>query len=57
MPIEGILEEDDEGDLVIVLKETKKSMTMSEKEREEMIKRFERNMCPAEYGNEYGESN
>ena len=57
MPIEGILEEDDEGDLVIVLKETKKSMTMSEKEREYMIKRIERNMCPSEYGNEHGESN
>ena len=55
MPIEGIVEEDDEGDLVIVLKETKKSMTQSE--REDMIKRFERNMCPADYGNEYGESN
>ena len=54
MPIEGIVEESEEGDLVIVLKESKKSMTKSE--REEWIRRFERNMCPANYGNENGES-
>ena len=54
MPIEGIVEENEEGNLVIVLKESKKSMT--EIEREKWIKRFERNMCPANYGNENGES-
>jgi len=54
MPIEGIVDEDEEGDLVVVLKESKKSMTDSEKEK--WIERFERNMCPANYGNENSES-
>jgi hypothetical protein len=49
MPVEGIVEEDLED-----LEESKKSMTKSEKEK--WIKRFERNMCPANYGNENGES-
>ena len=46
MPIEGIVEEDDEGDLVIVLRENKKSMT--EKERQDLFRSFgfERNICP-----------
>ena len=38
MPIEGILEEDEEGNRVIVLKESKKSMTKSEKK---MMEKFE----------------
>jgi len=54
MPIEGIVEEDEEGDLIVVLKESKKSMTIIEKE--EWIKKLERNMCPANYGNENSES-
>jgi hypothetical protein len=54
MPLKGIVEEDEEGDLVVVLKESKESMTASE--REEMIKRFERNMCPVDYENQHGES-
>ena len=46
MPIEGILEEDEEGNKVIVLKESKKSMTKSEKK---MMEKVERNMCPTDY--------
>ena len=35
MPIEGIVEEDEEGNRVIVLKESKKTMTKSEKKKME----------------------
>ena len=44
MPVEGIAEEDDEGEIVIVLRETKQSMT--EQERLKLMRSFERNMCP-----------
>ena len=43
MPVEGITEEDDEGEIVIVLRETEKSMT--EKERYKWMRSLERNMC------------
>ena len=44
MPIQGILEKDEEGDrVVIVLKEHLKTMTDKE------LARYERNMCPADY--------
>ena len=44
MPIQGILEKDEEGDrVVIVLKEHPKTMTDKE------LARYERNMCPADY--------
>lgn len=44
MPVEGIIEEDEEGELVIVLREKDESMTA----REKFFKKFERNMCPAD---------
>ena len=50
MPIEGIIEEDEEGNRVIVLKESRKSMTKSEKN---MMEKFERNMCPADYDDDF----
>ena len=50
MPVEGIAEEDEEGNIVIVLKESKKSMTKSEKK---MVEKFERNMCPADYDDDF----
>ena len=37
MPIEGILEEDEEGNRVIVLKESKKSITKTEKKMIEKL--------------------
>ena len=44
MPIQGILEKDEEGDrVVIVLKEHPKTMTDKE------LARYERNMCPEDY--------
>ena len=44
MPIQGILEKDEEGDrVVMVLKEHPKTMTDKE------LRRYERNMCPADY--------
>ena len=46
MPIEGIVEEDEEGNRVIVLRESKKSMTKSERK---IMEKFERNMCPTDY--------
>ena len=50
MPIEGILEEDEEGNRVIVLRESKKSMTKSERK---IMEKFERNMCPADYDEDF----
>ena len=44
MPVEGIIEEDEEGELVIVLREKSESMTA----REKFFQKFERNMCPAD---------
>ena len=46
MPIEGIVEEDEEGNRVIVLRESNKSMTKSERK---IMEKFERNMCPTDY--------
>jgi len=46
MPIEGIVEEDDEGDLVIVLREKKESMTEKEKQDWFRSSGYERNICP-----------
>ena len=47
MPIQGILEKDEEGDrVVMVLKEHPKTMTDKE------LRRYERNMCPADYGSD-----
>ena len=44
MPMQGILEKDEEGDrVVMVLKEHPKTMTDKE------LHRYERNMCPADY--------
>ena len=44
MPIEGILEKDEESDrVVVVLREDPKTMTEKE------LRRYERNMCPADY--------
>ena len=44
MPIQGILEKDEEGDrVVMVLKEHPKTMTDKE------LRRYEPNMCPADY--------
>ena len=43
MPIEGILEEDEEGNRVIVLKESKKSMTKSEKKMIFLVKILTKN--------------
>ena len=44
MPIQGILEKDEESDrVVMVLKEHPKTMTDKE------LHRYERNMCPADY--------
>ena len=44
MPMQGILEKDEEGDrVVMVLKEHPKTMTDKE------LRRYERNMCPADY--------
>ena len=43
MPIEGILEKDEESDRVgVVLRENPKTMTEKE------LRRYERNMCPAD---------
>ena len=47
MPVEGITEEDDEGEIVIILRETEKSMT--EKERYKWMRSLERNICPDYY--------
>lgn len=47
MPVEGIVEQDEEGELVIVLRETKQSMT--EKERQKWMRSLERNICPDYY--------
>ena len=46
MPIEGIIEEDEEGDLVIVLREKKESMTEREKQDWFRSSGYERNICP-----------
>ena len=44
MPIQGILEKDEEGDrVVMVLKEHPKTMTDKE------LRRYERSKCPADY--------
>ncbi len=44
MPIQGILEKDEEDDrVVMVLREHPKTMTDKE------LRRYERNMCPADY--------
>ena len=44
MPIQGILEKDEEDDrVVMVLREHPKTMTEKE------LRRYERNMCPADY--------
>ena len=52
MPVEGTLENDDESDrVVMVLKESQKSMT--KKEFEHWAQTLERNMCPADYENDY----
>ncbi len=50
MPIQGILEKDEEGDrVVMVLKEHPKTMTDKE------LRRYERNMCPADYDSDQPE--
>ena len=49
MPVEGIVEEDEEGELVIVLREKSESMTA----REKLLQKFERNMCPADLYDQY----
>ena len=50
MPIQGILEKDEEGDrVVMVLKEHPKTMTDKE------LRRYERNMCPADYDSDLPE--
>ena len=47
MPVQAIAEKDEESDrIVLVLKESEKSMTGNEKELE--MRRYERNMCPAD---------
>jgi len=52
MPVEGTLENDDESDrVVMVLKESQKSMTKREFEHWTQI--LERNMCPADYEKDY----
>lgn len=52
MPVEGIIEEDPEGRVVMVLREDPKTMTIKE------LARYERNMCPADiYDNEELEEN
>ena len=57
MPIQGILEEDDdESDgIVMVLREDPKSMNA--KETEKWMRTLERNMCPIDYDREYIRSN
>ena len=44
MPVQAIAEESDRG--VPALQETKETMT--EKENEKWLRRYERNMCPAD---------
>ena len=52
MPIQGIMENDDESDRpVMVLKENPKSMTKQEFEK--WTQTLERNMCPADYDKVY----
>jgi len=52
MPIQGILEKDDESDsTVVVLRENPKSMTA--KEYKKWMRILERNMCPIDYDQEY----
>ena len=53
MPIQGILEEDvDESvGIVMVLREDPKSMNA--KETEKWMRALERNMCPIDYDREY----
>ena len=53
MPIQGILEDDDESDCtVMVLREDPKTMTIPEK----WMRMLERNMCPSDYDREYARS-
>lgn len=47
MPLQAIPEYDENGDIVLVLKEDKRSET--EKEKKLRMEMFERNMCPADY--------
>ena len=47
MPIQAIAEKDEESDRVVyTLEEAKESMT--EKENQKYMQRYERNMCPAD---------
>ena len=53
MPIQGILENDDESDgAVMVLREDPRTMTVIEK----WMRMLERNMCPNDYDREYAKS-
>lgn len=54
MPIQGILEENEEGEIIVVLREDPKSMTV--KENEMWMRILERNMCPTDYDREYAKS-
>ncbi len=54
MPIQAIVEKDEESDrVVLTLQEEVKSMT--EKEYEKWLRRYERNMCPADLYDEHEE--
>tara|TARA_Y100000296_G_scaffold45505_1_gene52109 strand:- start:362 stop:553 length:192 start_codon:yes stop_codon:yes gene_type:complete len=50
MPVQAIAEQDEDGErIVLVLKENEKSMTA--RETEAYMRRYERNMCPADLYN------
>jgi hypothetical protein len=54
MPIQAIVEKDEESDrVVLTLQEEVKSMT--EKEYQKWLRRYERNMCPADLYDDHEE--
>lgn len=54
MPIQAIAEKDEESDrVVLTLQEEVRSMT--EKEYQKWLRRYERNMCPADLYDEHEE--
>lgn len=48
MPIQAIDEESDRVETTLQEQENKKTMTETEKENKKWLRRYERNMCPAD---------